>query len=55
MSSKSNRRNSEIFERRVRELLSAGYTAASIAKETGKSYLHTVRTVQRIKAEGGVK
>lgn len=51
MSSKSDRRNSEIFERRVSELLAAGYTAASIARETGKSYLHTVRIVQRVRSE----
>lgn len=55
MSGKSDRRNAEIFERRVRELLAVGYTAASIAKETGKSYARTVRTVQRIRPEGGAE
>lgn len=52
MSKKSDKRNSETFERRVRELLSAGQSAARIAKETGKSYVHTQRIVERIKSEG---
>ena len=53
MSSKSDRRNSESLERRVRELLAAGYSASQIAKETGKSYAHTARIVERVKSEGG--
>ncbi len=55
MSSKSDRRNSETFDRRVRELLAAGYPASKIAKETGKSYKHTLRIVERIRAEGGAE
>lgn len=51
MASKGTRRASEIFERRVRLLLAAGYTTAAIAKETGKSYLHTSRIVARIQQE----
>lgn len=50
-STKATRRDSEVFERRVRELLAAGYSAAAIAKETGKSYLHTARIVARIQQE----
>lgn len=50
-SSKALRRGSETFERRVRELLAAGYSAAAIAKATGKSYLHTSRIVARIEQE----
>lgn len=53
MSGKSDRRNSEAFERRVRELLTAGYSASRIAKETGKTYAHTVRIVERVRSEGG--
>lgn len=53
MSGKSDRRNSESFERRVRELLAAGYSASRIEKETGKTYAHTIRIVERVKAEGG--
>jgi len=48
---KGPRRSAEIFERRVRELLAAGYSAAAIAKETGKSFLHTSRIVARIQQE----
>lgn len=51
MSAKADRRNSEAFERRVRELLAAGYSAAAIAKETGKTYVHTARIVARIEQE----
>ncbi|WP_455948124.1 hypothetical protein [Lelliottia jeotgali] len=50
-SSKATRRGSETFERRVRELLAAGYSAAAIAKATGKSYLQTSRIVARIQQE----
>lgn len=52
MSSKADRRNAESFERRVRELLAAGYSPAAIAKETGKSYQHTARIVARVQQEG---
>lgn len=51
MASKGSRRSAEIFERRVRLLLAAGYSTAAIAKETGKSYLHTSRIVARIQKE----
>lgn len=51
MSSKADRRNAAAFERRVRELLSAGYSASAIAKETGKTYVHTARIVARIEQE----
>lgn len=51
MASKGTRRAAELFERRVRRLLAAGYTTAAIAKETGKSYLHTSRIVARIQQE----
>lgn len=51
MSRKGDLRASEIFKRRVRELLEAGYSASAIAKETGKSYAHTRRVVEWIKSE----
>lgn len=51
MSSKADRRNAESFERRVRELLAAGYSPSAIAKETGKSYQHTARIVARVQQE----
>ncbi|MFV7423985.1 hypothetical protein ACNPNN_13030 [Stenotrophomonas geniculata] len=51
MSVKADKRSAEIFERRVRELLAAGYSPAAIAKETGKSYQHTARIVARVQQE----
>lgn len=50
-SKRGTQRNSEVFERRVRELLAAGYSASAIAKETGKTYVHTARIVARIEQE----
>lgn len=52
MSAKADKRNAEAFERRVAELIAAGFSAAQIAKQTGKSYTHTSRIVSRIKELG---
>lgn len=51
MSTRSDKRNAEQFERRVAELIAAGFSTAKIAKATGKSYAHTSRIVARIKGE----
>lgn len=52
MSSRADKRNAEQFERRVAELMAAGLSVSKIAKEAGKSYLHTSRIVERIKSQG---
>jgi hypothetical protein len=44
-------RNSNHFRAQVREMLAKGYSAARIAKETGKSYQHTQRIVAQEKQE----
>lgn len=51
MSTRSDRRNAETFERRVREHRGAGMSVSAIAKATGKSQLHTSRIAARVDAE----
>lgn len=51
MGKRGDARKGDIFERRVRELLAAGYCTSRISAETGKSYIHTVRIVERIRNE----
>lgn len=41
--SKSELRRRAVFRTRVRQMLEAGHSVSRIAKETGKSLLHTTR------------
>ncbi|WWO60501.1 hypothetical protein [Stenotrophomonas phage SOVA965] len=43
----------EFHERKVREMLAAGYSVSKIAKVIEKSYEHTKRLVERAKGEEG--
>ena len=47
MGKKSDKRSSDQFRAKVRELLAAGFSVAKIAKETGKSYTHTKRIAEQ--------
>ena len=49
--SKSERRTSDSFRMRVRQMLAAGYSVSRIAKETGKSHTHAKRIAEQERAE----
>lgn len=48
---RGDRRNSEIFRRKVRELLAAGKTVAQIMKATGKTHAYVSMIVAQEQAE----
>ncbi|KZC32633.1 MULTISPECIES: hypothetical protein [unclassified Rhodanobacter] len=48
-------RRRAVFRSRVRQMLQAGYSVSRIAKETGKSLVHTTRIAQQELDEMGVE
>lgn len=52
MSESRNARDSDLYRRKVRQMLLAGMSASAIAKATGKSYKHAKQVVDQLIAEG---